>query len=74
MFCYREQAAKVQDARQWGMRQRSADSALQDLLLYETMILSDAALQSGNCSDEVAERVIENLFSTVTNVNLTRKK
>jgi len=44
-------------------------AALQDLLLYETMVLSKAALESGDNSDEVAKMVIENLFTTVTNVN-----
>lgn len=76
MFCYQcEQAAKGTGCTAMGVCGKDPrTAALQDLLLYETMILSDAALQSGNCSDEVAERVIENLFSTVTNVNFDPEK
>ncbi len=76
MFCYQcEQAAKGTGCTAMGVCGKDPQtSALQDLLLYETMVLSKAALESGNCSDEVAKMVIENLFTTVTNVNFDPQK
>ena len=71
MFCYQcEQAAKGTGCTAMGVCGKDPQTAaLQDLLLYETMVLSKAALESGDSSDEVSKMVIENLFTTVTNVN-----
>lgn len=71
MFCYQcEQAAKGTGCTVTGVCGKDPETAaLQDLLLYETMVLSSAALESGDYSDEVAKKVIENLFTTITNVN-----
>ena len=71
MFCYQcEQAAKGTGCTVTGVCGKDPEtSSLQDLLIYESMVLSKAALESGDHSGEAAEMVISNLFTTVTNVN-----
>lgn len=71
MFCYQcEQAAKGTGCTVTGVCGKDPEtSSLQDLLIYESMVLSEAALESGEHSGDAAEMVISNLFTTVTNVN-----
>ncbi|MDD4160406.1 MAG: hydroxylamine reductase, partial [Synergistaceae bacterium] len=71
MFCYQcEQAAKGTGCTVMGVCGKDPQTAaLQDLLLHETMLLSKRALESGEYSEAIAKKVIENLFTTVTNVN-----
>ncbi len=71
MFCYQcEQSAKETGCTVMGVCGKTPETAaLQDLLIHETMLLAKAALSVGNDSAPVAKRVIDNLFTTVTNVN-----
>lgn len=71
MFCYQcEQTAKGTGCTVAGVCGKNSETAaLQDLLIHETMLISKAAIEAGNDSAPIAKRVIENLFTTVTNVN-----
>ena len=71
MFCYQcEQCAKGTGCTAVGVCGKdSKTSDLQDILLYETMEYAGAAVKAKAYSEEVAFRIIENLFTTVTNVN-----
>ncbi|MCE5202361.1 MAG: hydroxylamine reductase [Synergistaceae bacterium] len=71
MFCYQcEQTAKGTGCTVTGVCGKNPETAaMQDLLLHETMLLAKAALDAGKDTAPVAKRVIENLFTTVTNVN-----
>jgi len=71
MFCYQcEQRAKETGCTVMGVCGKTPETSdLQDLLLHETMLLAKAAISAGNDSAPVAKRVIDNLFTTVTNVN-----
>ncbi|MDL2297852.1 hydroxylamine reductase [Synergistaceae bacterium OttesenSCG-928-D05] len=70
MFCYQcEQRAKGTGctvAGVCGKDEKTSD--LQDLLVHETMLLSKTALGKDKVK-EAAKTVVDNLFTTVTNVN-----
>lgn len=70
MFCYQcEQTAKGTGCTVTGVCGKDPlTSNLQDLLVYETMLLAESALAGGK-EKEAAHAVINNLFTTVTNVN-----
>lgn len=75
MFCYQcEQCAKGTGCTVVGVCGKTAETAAyQDLMLHATMLLAKAAVDAGNKSPEIAKRVIDNLFTTVTNVNFDPK-
>lgn len=70
MFCYQcEQTAKGTGCTVSGVCGKSAQTSnLQDLLVHETMLLAKTALANDR-GGEAAHTVIDNLFTTVTNVN-----
>lgn len=70
MFCYQcEQTAKGTGCTVSGVCGKDPQTSnLQDLLVYETMLLAKSA-QVGAKEGEAAHTVIDNLFTTVTNVN-----
>lgn len=70
MFCYQcEQTAHGTGCTVNGVCGKDPKTSnLQDLLVYETMLLAKVALSSGR-GGEAAHAVIDNLFTTVTNVN-----
>jgi hydroxylamine reductase len=70
MFCYQcEQCAKGTGCTVVGVCGKDAQTSdLQDLLLRETMLLAKAAKNAG-AESQVADIVVDNLFTTVTNVN-----
>lgn len=70
MFCYQcEQTAKGTGCTVHGVCGKDPETSnLQDLLVYETMLLARAALGGGK-GGEAVHTVIDNLFTTVTNVN-----
>lgn len=70
MFCYQcEQTAKGTGCTVHGVCGKDPETSnLQDLLVYETMLLAQAALARGK-GGEAVHTVIDNLFTTVTNVN-----
>lgn len=70
MFCYQcEQTAKGTGCTISGVCGKDPQTSnLQDLLIYETMLLAESARDGGK-EGEAAHTVIDNLFTTVTNVN-----
>lgn len=70
MFCYQcEQTAQGSGCTLSGVCGKDPKTSnMQDLLVRETMLLAKAALASGR-SGEAVHAVIDNLFTTVTNVN-----
>ncbi|MEG1824670.1 MAG: hydroxylamine reductase [Cloacibacillus sp.] len=75
MFCYQcEQRAKNIACEVSGVcGKEPVCSDLQDLLLHRTMLLARAAVEKGAPTESVAGVIIDNLFSTVTNVNFDAK-
>lgn len=70
MFCYQcEQAANGTGCTVSGVCGKNPPTSnLQDLLVHETILLAKTALAGGR-EGEAAHTVIDNLFTTVTNVN-----
>lgn len=70
MFCYQcEQSAGGTGCTASGVCGKDPETSnLQDLLLRETMLLARSAVENGR-SGEAAHMLINNLFTTVTNVN-----
>lgn len=75
MFCYQcEQTAKGIGCTVNGVCGKDPQTSnLQDLLVHETMLLAQSALAGGK-GGEAVHTVIDNLFTTVTNVNFDPRK
>ena len=71
MFCYQcEQCANGKGCTIAGVCGKDAKTAaLQDLLLRVTMVLAKSVVENKNATDAAADMVVDNLFTTVTNVN-----
>ena len=76
MFCYQcEQCAKGTGCTVVGVCGKTEETAnLQDLLVHETMELAKTAVTVKYYSENTAKVVIDNLFTTVTNVNFDSQK
>ena len=71
MFCYQcEQRANCNACTVMGVCGKDEKTArLQDMLLSVTMKLAKDALDKGQVTEKIADMVVDNLFTTVTNVN-----
>ena len=71
MFCYQcQETAKNQGCTVQGVCGKKEDTAnSQDLLIYVTKGLAEAANEIGEDNDKVYDRISNNLFITITNAN-----